>query len=42
MQTVLLPKNLVDDETEKIDSDEPEGSVMRVTLSPEILSVAKN
>ena len=38
---VLLPNHLVDDDMEKTEGDEAEDTVMRVPLSPDILSGAK-
>jgi DNA recombination protein RmuC len=39
--TALLPKNLIDDDIEKLEGDEEEQTVVRVPLSPNILSGAK-
>ena len=39
--TALLPDHLVDDDTEKLEADEAEETVMLVPLSPDILSAAK-
>jgi DNA recombination protein RmuC len=38
---LLLPNHLVDDDTEKLEADEAEDTVVRVPLSPEILEAAK-
>ena len=38
---VLLPNHLVDDDTEKLEADEAEETVMLVPLSPDLLSAAK-
>jgi DNA recombination protein RmuC len=38
---LLLPNHLVDDDTEKLEADEAEETVMLVPLSPDLLSAAK-
>jgi DNA recombination protein RmuC len=38
---VLLPNHLVDDDTEKLEADEAEETVMLVPLSPDLLLPAK-